>query len=106
MSNPNPLDGAKEIQEMLVTYARQETVDPLKALGRYLGFGLAGAVAIFAGTFFLALGVLRLLQSQGDALAGGSFASTVPYLVTLAVLLVAIGLLYILFSRARKKVQP
>ncbi len=105
MSNANPVEEAKEIQQMLVTYARQETVEPLKSLGRYLGFGISGAFLASLGTLFLGLGVLRLAQSRVSAFSGGSFASTLPYLITLAVLIPVMALLYNGYSRARKKVQ-
>ena len=51
-----------ELRELLVAYAKQETVDPLKKLGRYLGFGLGGAVMLGTGVILLLMGMLRGLQ--------------------------------------------
>ena len=47
MARPNPVEGAQEMQRLLVDYAKQETVEPLKTLGRYLGLGIAGALVMF-----------------------------------------------------------
>ena len=58
-------------------YVRQETVEPLRSLGRYLLFGTAGSLLVGAGTVLLALGTLRGLQVWG-ALDGRW--SWVPYL--------------------------
>ena len=58
-------------------YVRQETVEPLRSLGRYLLFGTAGSLLVGAGTVLLALGALRGLQAWG-ALDGRW--SWVPYL--------------------------
>ena len=104
MANPNPLDGAQEIQQLLVSYAKQETVEPLKQLGRYLGFGLAGSLLMFLGAFFVGLGVLRLTQTV-DAFSGSSWASTLPYLITIAVLVLFVALILLTLSRAKKKIR-
>ena len=104
MASPNPLEGAQEIQQMLVSYAKQETVAPLKHLGRYLGFGLAGSLLVFLGTFFTGLGVLRLMQSI-EFFGGSSWASTLPYVIAIAVLLLFVVLIYSALSRAKKKIR-
>lgn len=53
-----------ELWELLQAYAKQQTVDPLKALKRYLSFGLSGAVCLGLGIFFLSLALLRVLQAE------------------------------------------
>ena len=58
-------------------YVRQETVEPLRSLGRYLLFGTMGSVLVGVGTVLLALGALRGIQAWG-ALDGRW--SWVPYL--------------------------
>ena len=58
-------------------YFRQETVEPLRSLGRYLLFGTTGSVLVGVGTVLLALGALRGIQAWG-ALDGRW--SWVPYL--------------------------
>ena len=88
---------------MLVDYAKQETLEPLKHLGKYLGFGIAGAILVFAGVFFTGLATLRLMQSL-DTFEGGSWMSTLPYLIAIGVLLVALLFIALSLSRARRKV--
>lgn len=103
MAKPNPFDGAQEIQQMLVSYAKQETLDPLKALANYLKWGVIGALSIFIGSFFMALGVLRLMQSL-EPFAGSSWASALPYVITMAVLLLFLVLIFSGLTRSKKRV--
>lgn len=103
MSNANPLEGAQEAQHLLVAYAKQETIEPLKHLGRYLAWGLAGALCIFLGVLFLALGLLRGLQRLEVFDSG--YATVLPYLITVGALVVVMGLIFLLFQRAKKRVQ-
>lgn len=75
---------AQELVQLVIGYAKQETLDPVKNLGRYVGFGLAGAFLGSLGTVLLLLGGLRLLQSEtGDAFDGN--LSWVPYVIVLLV---------------------
>ncbi len=88
----------EELRELIVAYAKQETLEPLRDLGRFLGYGIGGAVAIGLGVSLLLLGGLRLLQTEtGDAFAGNW--SWVPYLSVLAASGVVIALA--LAARAR-----
>lgn len=80
-----------EIAETVKAYAKQETIGPLRGLGRYLGFGLAGAVCIGLGVILLAVGVLRLLQTETDSTFTGSL-SWIPYLIVVVLLAVVAGL--------------
>ncbi len=98
-----PISGAKELQGLLVDYAKQETVDPLRSLGKFLGLGLAGAVLAGLGAIFLGLGTLRLLQSLITD-AGGSW-SLIPYGVAILVLAAIIGIVATLLRSALKKVK-
>jgi hypothetical protein len=86
-AKPKPIgDIAQELFELLKSYARQETVDPLKSLGRYLGFGLGGSVLLSLGVFFLSLSALRALQTEtGDVFTG--VWSSIPYLIVFVALL-------------------
>ncbi len=83
--NPKSIpDVVQELWELLKAYAQQETIDPLKGLGRYLGFGLGGAALLSLGMFFLALSGLRVLQTKtGDVFTG--WRSALPYLIVLIV---------------------
>jgi hypothetical protein len=92
----SPTDHATEFRDLVVGYARQETLDPLRNLGRYTGFGALGALLIGTGCLLLLLALLRGLQSI-DALndvadVDGSAWSWVPYLATMVAGGVMIGL--------------
>lgn len=89
-----------ELKDLLVSYAKQETVDPVKSLGRYLGYGLAGSLLVGLASIFLPLALLRALQAEtGTALTGNW--SWVPYAATLVAVAIVVGLL--LFGLVRVK---
>ncbi|MGH9001173.1 MAG: phage holin family protein [Acidimicrobiia bacterium] len=58
---------AKELVDLVVGYAKQETVDPLKKLGKTIAFGIVGAVMVGLGLVFAVLGGMRALQNETDA---------------------------------------
>jgi hypothetical protein len=92
------IDTLKELWRLLVAYARQETVDPLRSLGRSLGWGLAGAVLMGAATIFGALSVLRLLQSETAVFDEN--LSWLPYLLVAVLLVLVTGMALWGISRA------
>ena len=71
---------AVELKDMVVTYAKQETIDPMRSLARFVAFGVGGSVLLASGLVILVLGTLRFLQTeQADTFDGDwSFA---PYLI-------------------------
>lgn len=76
--NPSIPELVSELKELVVTYVKQETVEPIKGLGRFIGFGVAGSVLVAMSGVFLTLGLVRLLQEEtGDAFDGN--LSFVPY---------------------------
>jgi len=95
-----------ELWALVVTYAKQETVVPLKNLGRYLGFGIGGAILIAAGVGLISVGVLRGMQALLDAEAGGSHAddwvSAMPYLITFAFLILVAVLTFVIGTHKKK----
>jgi hypothetical protein len=50
--------------KLAIAYARQETVDPLKLLIRYVIWGVLGAILLGTGAVLLALAVVRVLQTE------------------------------------------
>ena len=69
--------------QLVVDYAKQETLGPLKGLARFVAFGVVGSVALTAGTVLLLLAALRALQTE----TGSSFTgklSWLPYVITAA----------------------
>ncbi len=95
-SEPKQLSGSGdgnsigEIIDLVKTYARQETVGPLKGAGRWLAFGTAGAIALGFGLSMLLLGLLRLLQTEASGTFDGNW-TWAPYAITL----VACGLVMV-----------
>ena len=65
--------------QLTVDYLKQETIQPLKGLGRFLYMGIAGSFFLAGGILLVLIGILRLLQTEtGTALTGDW--SWVPYL--------------------------
>ncbi len=80
-----------EVIEYVKTYAKQETVDPLKRAGRYVGFGAAGGLLTGLGVALLVLGLLRLVQSEWGDVSGGKWASVAAYAIAFVAALVLFG---------------
>lgn len=72
-----------EAFQLVVDYVKQETLDPVKGLGRFILFGVAGSVALSIGLAVLAVGLLRLLQGRppapSTATSRGSRTSSAPW---------------------------
>jgi Putative Actinobacterial Holin-X, holin superfamily III len=69
-----------ELKELTVSYAKQETVEPFKAMGRFVLWGVGGAFLLAVGLSLLGLSGLRALQTEtGDALDDSM--SWVPYII-------------------------
>ncbi len=112
-SGASGVTGVKELASMAVSYAKQETVAPLKGLGRYAAFGFASALCFAAGLFMVALGALRGIQAATDAdnrdpranaLFDGSL-TWVPYLLGVIVCVALLGLIAFAAKRAAKSVS-
>lgn len=89
-SRDNPTGGNRadqgdvaQIIDMVKAYAKQETIDPLRNVGRYVGFGLAGGFMIALGFIMLLIGLLRALQTETDVFDDSW--SFVPYVIVVVV---------------------
>ncbi len=71
-------DTAFDLKDLVIAYAKQETLDPLKALGRFVAFGLAGALFLAVGTVLGALAAVRAIQTETEPHLAGNL-SWVPY---------------------------
>lgn len=80
-----------ELWEMLVSYGKQETVEPLKGLGRFVLAGMGAAILGSAGIIMVTLAGLRVLQTHTDDHLSGNW-NWVPYLAALVLLGVLIGI--------------
>jgi hypothetical protein len=90
---------ASELWELTRDYAKQETVDPLKGVGRFLAYGVAGSLLIGIGVIMLMLSGLRALQTETGSWFTGNL-SWIPYLI---VLVVGAALIALALSRIQKK---
>jgi hypothetical protein len=97
----NPQETIRELRELVVAYAKQETVEPLLALRKYVGFGLLGALLFGMGALFLEIGFLRLFQDQTGAHLTGNW-SWVPYFAVIITSATVAALLYKIGTRRRK----
>jgi hypothetical protein len=76
--------------QLTVDYLKQETIEPLRGLGRFLYMGIAGSFFLAGGILLILVGVLRLLQTEtGTALTGDW--SWVPYAVVIVLGLMVIA---------------
>lgn len=99
----DPRDTVRELKELVVAYAKQETLDPLKGLGRYVGFGVAGALLLATGFVLLAIGGLRALQTETGTTFTGNW-SWAPYGIVVAALALVATLAWT--ARGRRKERP
>ncbi len=67
-----------ELWQLVVTYVKQETVDPIRGLGRFVAVGMAAMMALGIGLSLLALAGLRALQTETGSTFHGNL-TWVPY---------------------------
>ncbi len=68
-----------ELLALVIAYAKQETVNPIKNLGRYIAWGVAGAILFATGGAMLTLTAVRVVQSETGRHLHGNL-TWVPYL--------------------------
>lgn len=78
MAQKSPQETIAELKDLVVTYFKQETLEPLLGLRRYVAFGLLGATLLGLGVLFLAMAGLRALQTETGSRFSGSW-SWAPY---------------------------
>ena len=98
----NPQQDVRELKDLVVAYAKQETIEPLKGLARYVGYGLAGALLMGTGAGFLAIGLLRALQGNRGWAVHGNW-SWVPYVIDVVLLVVVAALVWLSRSKRSEK---
>lgn len=91
MPTKSPQQTIEELKALVVAYFKQETLEPLKALRRYVAFGLAGGTLLGIGIFFLAMSGLRALQTETGSTFTGSW-SWAPYAIVVVALLAGAGI--------------
>lgn len=94
----------QELKDLVVGYAKQETVDPLKGLGKYVAFGLGGAILLGTGTIFVGIALLRFLQTSGwEAVDGRGNSRWVPYAITVVFFAIVAGIAWSARNRRTRK---
>jgi hypothetical protein len=68
----------RELIYLVITYVKQETLDPIKLLGLYVAFGVAGALLIGIGGILAVLTAVRLVQAEAGVHLSGNL-TWVPY---------------------------
>jgi NO-binding membrane sensor protein with MHYT domain len=77
-----------ELKDLVVGYVKQETVVPLRQLGRYIVFGLLGSLLLGLGVVLLGVGGLRALQTETGTTFAGDW-SWAPYGILFVTLVVS-----------------
>jgi len=93
--------------QLVIDYVKQETLDPLKGLGRFILFGVVGSVFLAIGLVILAVALLRVLQGETDGAFDGNL-SWIPYLIV-TVMVVAVAVVAVLMIQrgaAKRQDQP
>ena len=83
----NPSGDARELVDLVIAYAKQETLEPLKGLGKKAAFGLGGAVLLGIGSVFCSVAALRALQTETDFFEEHNL-TWLPYFIVMLVLAV------------------
>jgi hypothetical protein len=71
-----------EVWQLVIAYLKQETIEEIKPLGRFLLWGVAGSILLCIGLILLTLSGLRALQTETGTTFTGNW-SWAPYLITL-----------------------
>jgi hypothetical protein len=78
--------------QITVDYLKQETIAPLRGLGRFLYMGIAGSFFLAGGILLVLIGILRLLQTEtGTALSGDWSWAPYAIVVVLGIAIIAVA---------------
>ena len=91
-----------ELKELTISYAKQETVDPLKGQFRWVSYGVGGSFVLAIGLSLLGLAALRALQTETDTWFTGNL-SWIPYVVVMVVLGAFAVMAALAINRSNKK---
>ena len=80
----------EEIRSLIIAYVKEETIQPLKDMGRFALWGAAGSIFVGFGATLLLLAALRFLQEQFPVFRGT--LSWIPYLIVAVLALAVTGL--------------
>lgn len=85
------VDEVRDVLRVVGRYLKQETVDPFRAIGAMVVWGLVGSVLAAGGFVLAGIGLLRLLQTEtGTTFAG--HLDWLPYVIVVVVLAVVVAI--------------
>ena len=95
----------RDIRGLFLRYLKEETLEPLKELWRFVLFGALGSLFVGLGATLMLFGALRFLQDQFRVLDGS--LSWLPYLiiVLLAALVIALTTWRVVSGGARRRLK-
>lgn len=79
-----------ELAGLILAYVKQETVDPIKDLLRFVVWGVAGALLLGIGGVLLVFTTIRVIQAETGSHLTGNF-TWVPYAGGLLLAMIGIG---------------
>jgi hypothetical protein len=89
-----------ELLDLVRAYAKQETIEPISGLARFVAFGVAGSALLGIGTLLVSLSLLRALQTETGETFDGNW-SWAPYIITFVLCAIVIGLAVTAMRRRR-----
>lgn len=99
--NPDSKKNVGELFDLTKAYAIQETVEPIKGLGKFIGLGVGAAVVGAISIVLLLVGILRLLQRETAPHFTGKL-SWIPYLITMFIALIVVAIAVAAISRKKE----
>ena len=93
-----------ELRDLVVRYLRQETLEPIKDLGRFVLFGMVGSAVLVTGLTLLLIGLLRGLQEETGTTFTGNL-TWVPYGICALSGLTVAGLAVAAVTRGRGRAR-
>jgi hypothetical protein len=81
----------QDATQLVIDYVKQETLEPLQGVGRFLIFGIVGSLALCVGVVLVLVGFLRLLQTETGSTFTGDL-SWLPYVIVAVPAVAMIGL--------------
>jgi hypothetical protein len=100
-----PADHLTELKDLVVGYAKQETLDPLVNLKQYLGWGIAGSMLVAIGCLFGLFALLRGLQAIDWFEHDSGVRSLIPYGATIVAAAVMVAMAGVKIKNDHQKDQ-
>lgn len=89
-----------EFVDLAKEYLRQETLEPAKQLGRFIGFSLAAALTFAIGGLLLSIAALRGIVAL---LPDGPNWSALGYIITAVILLAVLGSIVAVTAKSTRR---